>query len=118
MASGLRQRQQQRQRQGQGQGQGQGRSAGVPAAQHLDFVTDREYNPPLLGIQRSTGLPVSVLERGNTQGMSATWLVAGPGGIPMILTFNDLQLTGSTTGLIPPPVSQLEAIFDNVKFEE
>ena len=89
-----------------------------PKTDHLEFVSDRVYDPPLLGIQRSTGLPVSILERGNTPGMSATWLTNLPTGIPQILTFADVRMTGSTCGLIPPPVTQLEAVFEDVKFED
>jgi hypothetical protein len=112
MPSTVRQRQQQRRQNAKS-------AATSPTADpHLEFISDRQYNPPLLGIQRSTGQPVSILERGNTAGMSATWLVASPTGIPMILSLTDVQLTGSTTGLIPPLVSQLEAMFENVKFDE
>jgi hypothetical protein len=90
----------------------------APKPDHLEFVSDRVYDPPLLGIQRSTGLPVSILERGNTPGMSATWLTNSPTGIPQILTLADVRMTGSTCGLIPPQASQLEAVFEDVKFED
>jgi hypothetical protein len=110
MPNTLRQRQQQR--------AGSRAIQTVPKAEHLEFVSDRVYDPPLLGIQRSTGLPLAVIERGNTPGMSATWLVNLPTGIPQILTFADVRMTGSTCGLIPPPASQLEAVFEDVKFED
>jgi hypothetical protein len=111
MPSTLRQRQQSRQRSNTSRA-----SAGMD--EHLEFIGDRQYDPPLLGIQRSTGLPLAVLERGNTAGKSATWLANTPTGIPMILSLAEVRLTGSTCGLIPPPASQLEAVFEDVKFDE
>jgi hypothetical protein len=111
MSSTLRSRAQQRKRQS-----GQTRSAGSPGGAHLDFVADEVYNPPRLGILKSTGLPVMVDARGNTTGMSATWLITTQDGGKQIVSLQDV--VEADFSRIPPTVEQVESILSNLTFQE
>jgi len=108
MPSALRQRAQQRKRQGQ--------TRSASASQHLDFVADETYNPPRLGISKVTGLPVMREARGNTTGMSATWLITNQDGTPQIVSLQDVIEADFTR--IPPTVEQVEQILSNLTFQE
>jgi len=110
MASILRQRQQQRKQ------QRSTRSASPSTAAHLDFVADETFNPPRLGILRATGKPVMVAARGNTTGMSATWLLTDNEGGYQIVSLPDV--VEADFSRIPPTVEQVEAILSNLKFQE
>lgn len=106
--STLRQRQQQRQREGK---------VTTPGAdsQHLDFIADKEFEVPVNGIYR--GRLVKISARGNTSGMSATWLITDERGKNLIVSLADVTMTDAA--YIPPPVEQLEGILlDNLKFQE
>lgn len=109
MPSSLRQRQQQRRRQGATPRATQG-------DQHLDFVADETYNPPLVGILLSTGRLVKIGARGNTTGMSATWQIFDENGVPQIVSLG--QVVMADLSRIPPTLEQFEAILSNLKFTE
>jgi hypothetical protein len=105
----LRQRQQQRR-------QRAGTNTPTMPAQHLEFVADETYNPPLMGILRSTGRFVKVAARGNTSGMSATWQIFDELGTPQIVSLGDVVMADLSR--IPPTVEQLESILSHLKFQE
>ncbi len=111
MAAGsLRSRAQQRQRQA-----GSARPTG-PTGAHLTFIGDETYDPPRLGILKSTGLPVMVNARGNTDGMSATWLITNQDGVKQIVSLQ--EVIEADFSRIPPTVAQVEQILSNLTFQE
>jgi hypothetical protein len=86
---------------------------------HLDFVADPGYMQPIrMGILRSTGRTLSLIQLGNTPGLSPTWRVNDEYGVPAIVSLGDVIETGLLCGPIPNPAEQLEEIFSNLKFRD
>jgi hypothetical protein len=111
MPSTLRQRQQRRRLM----------SPGAPSTQlqHLNFVADPAYSgPTTMGILKSTGRTVALVQPGNTEGMSPTWRVNDEFGQPSIVSLGDIVETGILCGPIPLAAEQLEQIFSNLKFRD
>jgi len=107
----LRERQEARRQQGSSDLGG-----GGSERQHLDFVADETYNPPLVGIYRQTGRFVKVRARGNTKGMSATWQITDEQGLPQIVSLQQIVMVDFSQ--IPPTVEQVEQILNNLKYQE
>jgi hypothetical protein len=109
--STLRQRALQRRQTGTGAPSGQ--------LQHLNFVADPAYTgPTTMGILKSTGRTVALVQPGNTEGMSPTWRVNDEYGQPSIVSLSDIVETGILCGPIPLAAEQLEQIFSNLQFRD
>jgi hypothetical protein len=102
-----------RQRQEQRRLQGANTSAPVAAASHLDFVSDRVFDPPLTGIYN--GQIVKVHERGNTKGMSATLWISDSQGRNQIVSLG--LVTMLDANYIAPTNEQLDTLLDALQVE-
>lgn len=102
----LRQRQEQRRLSGGG-------AATAPPASHLDFISDRVFDPPLTGIYN--GQLVKVHERGNTTGMSATLWISDQRGINSIVSLG--QVTMLDGNYIAPTAEQFDLLLDGLQLE-
>jgi len=81
---------------------------------HLEFKSDRIFNPPLLGLYR--GRTVKVQERGNTEGMSSTFWITDRGRSKIVSLDEVTLLDGN---FIAPTVEQLSKILrDNIEKQD
>lgn len=89
-------------------------NTGQALREHLDFVSDRVFTPPAIGIYR--GKFVKVQERGNTKGMSATWWITDELGQSKIVSLHDVTLMD--VNYIAPTTSQMDQLLNGVQFDQ
>ena len=103
-----------RARQAQRRLQGGGTTAPPTTSSHLDFISDRVFDPPLTGIYN--GQLVKVHERGNTTGMSATLWISDQRGINSIVSLG--QVTMLDGNYIAPTAEQFDQLLETLQLEE
>ena len=102
-----------RQRQEARRAQGANTTGTLPAASHLDFVSDRVFDPPLTGIYN--GQIVKVHERGNTKGMSATLWISDSQGRNQVVSLGQVIMLDAN--YIAPTNEQLDTLLDALQVE-
>ena len=102
-----------RQRQAQRRLQGGNTTSQLATASHLDFISDRVFDPPLTAIYQ--GQVVKVHERGNTQGMSATLWISDSQGRNQIVSLSQVIMLDAN--YIAPTNEQLDTLLDALQVE-